>query len=1375
MSAADYSEQVPDAYRQPPLSIALAEKPRTIDALLHHPHAHTRSHTTASQAPPMDLYQRPSSSHSPTALASLLRQPPQLSPQTPVSPAASRSPTVSKDQQTTLSPTISSHRLSQSPVAAYHPTRAQFSHPQPLPQARSSPFAAPYSGLSVSSPETHTQAYQSRPLSSSTFALPHPHSPTDVLHQRHATYPFSGPAHAPISSATGVSPANTTASIGHGQPSTSKQRSSFVGLEALVHVASEERRRLSGGSSTSSTSAGATPDVAPGTTSLLGPAYLVSSTQSGSRVGQSSPGSGAPVASAPYPHHSSLTTCTSQHPPSAPHLQSPSRYLATHPLPPQQRTPPPTHFISHPRPHTPSPHREIGTVTFNNSGVPKMAGKVSLPRDDSSPSREVQPYQKSKFGPFSIEEELPPVQVQALGPVQAPIPRPAKVVWGDTADNPAREMGVPTVLQSSALNNWEMESRHHSPPTTNHIQQWQQVQHPLHKCPPMDGAPEVETTLDHFHEQLPEQSTPSPAHKSEVPAKQQDGVTIIALHTWKIEEAPPQECAKESVYPAKQDVESPLESAGNEIELECEDMQRHGEVTDGSTKQTSVPTTIVIARPPTPTLQEQTVCAPSSPIEQKFDDDPVPPLKSPSPPAPVCVPPDPHRRPVLQVHEEFSLPPSPPPVTELPEQSFSHPVTPTSLCSPSHPSPQSTPVLLPTIVESSASQESGHPDLQTETPECPSIQCPLPPHVPEEATPEELPDGYVNKALVVELSDSKPELKSEPLPETASSKTLEFSPLDVQCESKPETEVELEPAEPQVFQAIGNRERSPTSSPTVKTDGQNDAYNMDFLVATPSPYPTDRMSVAASESNQDAVADQMMDIDVDEELLSLVEDRRPARTHIPRTEKSTDGPVRRTSEIPEHGQPGLRASVAITDGERERESMPPPAPRTKKGDRVDKDKAASTTPDASGKKKKQESPSKPTAKPKHPQKSRVKPVPKLKGKPNPGEIHKDTSKGALIPKTPAGVASRSRSTSAMPPTDSKEEIVPEDHADEVDREDDKLYCVCKTQYDEDRVMIACDRCDEWYHTQCVNMPDLEIDLVDQFICPPCVKKKPELRTTWKRRCLFGLRHENPTSPGACHKPARGAFSKYCSDECGIKYMQLRISHWEASGGRRDVLWQSVKRAEKREGVVVRVDAFEAPNSAKVDGSSNGRLRIGPTSASTKRKIEWEISRLNARLEEVVKEREIVKGEMDMVLWREKVVSLASHRAEKVDKCGWDQRLCFGEEEWVDYGAEVLESYEKSEAGDEVMQVDGMSLPGHGEWWCTGKKKCERHAGWQKLRTAEVTLEKEMKEGILGKLTTSEREIRKRIEDILYPRTNGTSQTVLIPSSSEPRLNGTYSP
>ena len=31
------------------------------------------------------------------------------------------------------------------------------------------------------------------------------------------------------------------------------------------------------------------------------------------------------------------------------------------------------------------------------------------------------------------------------------------------------------------------------------------------------------------------------------------------------------------------------------------------------------------------------------------------------------------------------------------------------------------------------------------------------------------------------------------------------------------------------------------------------------------------------------------------------------------------------------------------------------------------------------------------------------------------------------------------------------------------------------------------RCDEWYHTQCLDMDDLEVDLIDQFVCPLCIK------------------------------------------------------------------------------------------------------------------------------------------------------------------------------------------------------------------------------------------------------------------------------------------------
>lgn len=59
-------------------------------------------------------------------------------------------------------------------------------------------------------------------------------------------------------------------------------------------------------------------------------------------------------------------------------------------------------------------------------------------------------------------------------------------------------------------------------------------------------------------------------------------------------------------------------------------------------------------------------------------------------------------------------------------------------------------------------------------------------------------------------------------------------------------------------------------------------------------------------------------------------------------------------------------------------------------------------------------------------------------------------------------SSRSRSTSVMPPVHAAEpapEPEPQENgnADEDEALDEKLYCICKTQYDEDKVMIACDR------------------------------------------------------------------------------------------------------------------------------------------------------------------------------------------------------------------------------------------------------------------------------------------------------------------------------
>src|SRR5882762_1430705 len=66
--------------------------------------------------------------------------------------------------------------------------------------------------------------------------------------------------------------------------------------------------------------------------------------------------------------------------------------------------------------------------------------------------------------------------------------------------------------------------------------------------------------------------------------------------------------------------------------------------------------------------------------------------------------------------------------------------------------------------------------------------------------------------------------------------------------------------------------------------------------------------------------------------------------------------------------------------------------------------------------------------------------------------------------------------------------------------------------------------------------------------------------------------------------------------------------------------------------------------------------------------------------------------------------------------------------------------------------------------------------WQKLRAAEIQFEKEMKEQALLTLTTREREIRKRMEDIVDPQArmstmNGAPYSSPQKPSSKPSING----
>ncbi|KAK2461885.1 hypothetical protein APHAL10511_006348 [Amanita phalloides] len=549
--------------------------------------------------------------------------------------------------------------------------------------------------------------------------------------------------------------------------------------------------------------------------------------------------------------------------------------------------------------------------------------------------------------------------------------------------------------------------------------------------------------------------------------------------------------------------------------------------------------------------------------------------------------------------------------------------------------------------------------------------------------------------------------------------------------------------------------------------------------------------------------------DVDMELLRLVDDRHRSpltddqHRQVPGLgeQLASDSQPPAVEEIGASNEQGNWSLLPVPALKVEDVSMQPPAPPTNDAvlakNQPEPMSTEKKTTKAAGSKKKDTGSKSAKAKPanttaKAKAKSAKSKTKTTEGTATPPQVPFKITKVPIPPPVKKSVsstaASRSRSASVMPSgsvgpeSDSKnlenEEII------DAPTDDDKLYCVCKTKYDEDRVMIACDKCDEWYHTQCVNMSDLVVDLVDQFFCPLCIQRNPQalLKTTYKLRCLNGLKHPNPGSSSACHKPALGGgiLSKFCSQDCGVEYMENRIEMWVKKGGKRERLWESVKHAEKREGVAIRVDGLKCSPEwmLKTENINPSQDEEEKTCSATEKwkvkaaKSHMEVERLRNILHRVVKIREDIKKGMEVVLWRERLLDLATERAMSVGQCGWDQRLCFGDEEWREFGVGVLESYEsKDESTAEVdssMQVDGLGGVEDGEWWCPGKTMCDRHAGWQNIRSKDISREKEQKEEALAKLTTRERELRKRIEDIVDPHgqdAKGTPKKTSLKTSS----------
>ncbi|KAM9933291.1 hypothetical protein OXX80_007092 [Metschnikowia pulcherrima] len=96
---------------------------------------------------------------------------------------------------------------------------------------------------------------------------------------------------------------------------------------------------------------------------------------------------------------------------------------------------------------------------------------------------------------------------------------------------------------------------------------------------------------------------------------------------------------------------------------------------------------------------------------------------------------------------------------------------------------------------------------------------------------------------------------------------------------------------------------------------------------------------------------------------------------------------------------------------------------------------------------------------------------------------------------------------------------------------EELFCICRKPDVDGELMIICDGCEEWFHTKCMKVENNFTQLFDKFFCKFCQWKGDGV-TRWNRKCR---------QPG-CLKPIRKEEkSKYCSDECGEKFMASQLT------------------------------------------------------------------------------------------------------------------------------------------------------------------------------------------------------------------------------------------
>ncbi|KAI8342913.1 hypothetical protein BC941DRAFT_387745 [Chlamydoabsidia padenii] len=260
-----------------------------------------------------------------------------------------------------------------------------------------------------------------------------------------------------------------------------------------------------------------------------------------------------------------------------------------------------------------------------------------------------------------------------------------------------------------------------------------------------------------------------------------------------------------------------------------------------------------------------------------------------------------------------------------------------------------------------------------------------------------------------------------------------------------------------------------------------------------------------------------------------------------------------------------------------------------------------------------------------------------------------------------------------------------------------LYCFCQKPYDVSQFMIACDRCDQWFHGECIGIDEKQGEFIDLYFCADCAKISSK-QTSWKSKC------SNPS----CLKPARMGknqqehLSKYCSDDCGMQVARQRLGN------------------DNDDSTITFSTRMEQLSKTRLSlfADRDDRQRLERIRNEKRRAIEI-INKVNLKKQFLQAHIATVEGMVD-------------------DSCGFDSRLLWEDDVWnAVTGVETQPCLRLILATCD--KADGTT--------CHQKsKRCQRHNGWSKLKTVELEQEREEQFVVLSILARERKLIKARMEN-----------------------------